>query len=494
MRAVLTAEEMRAADARAVAAGTPARELMERAGAALAAEILREGGRKILVLAGGGNNGGDGYVCARLLSEAGADAAVCPVFPPKSRECLRARAAYAGPIARSFADVRADVVVDCLLGTGFARAPEGGISDAIAYINGSRARVYACDVPSGLDGTSGLAPGAAVRADVTVCMGQYKAGLFLNDGLDLAGEVRLADIGIAAGEGGALLADAGLVRSLFPPRRRNTHKGSYGRATLIAGSRSYPGAALLSAHGLAALRAGCGYACLAAPAGLARDFAAAVPECVAIDLPGADGLEFCPDRLDEIMEKSDSVAFGMGLGQGEGVFRSLDYLLRRYRGRLIVDADGINVLSRAGAEALKGASCAVALTPHVGEFARLTRRSAREVAAEGIGAARAFAAEYGVTVALKSASTWVTDGARAILSARGTSALAKGGSGDTLSGLAAGIAAREKDLTAAMACASWLLGRSAEIVGAEMGEYAPVAREIAAALPRALKAAEAEEV
>ena len=485
MRPVLTAEEMRAADARQIAGGVPAAELMERAGRALAARVLEEGrGRRVRVFAGAGNNGGDGYVCARLLAEAGEDVAVIAAAEPRSEECRRARALFAGRVTENFED--ADVAVDCLLGTGISRAPEGRMEEAIAFIARTGARVIACDVPSGLCATSGLAEGAAVRADVTVCIGQLKTGLFMNDGLDLSGKVVLEEIGIDPPAGAALLADADAARAAFPPRRRNTNKGSYGRAVIVGGSRTYPGAAQTAAAGLAALRAGCGYSALAVPESVYGALIGQVPECILLSLPGDDGMAFDGARLAEISARADAIAFGMGAGTGQGVRDSLRWLLENYGGNLIVDADGLNVLSEMGADALARAKCRVALTPHVKEFSRLAGVSVREILREGPALAREYARRCGAVVALKSASTFVTDGDRAVLSASGTSALAKGGSGDTLAGLAAGIAARRTGLFESVTAAVWLLGRSAEIVSAESGEYAPVAREIAAALPRAV--------
>lgn len=471
MQRFLTNSQMRAADNYTInKLGVPSRELMERAGSAIAEQVKKaaEGGKKITVVCGGGNNGGDGYVCARLLVQNKLDVCVYDASSGEySPDCAAQKAAYNGPFTR---EISGDIIVDCIFGTGLTRAVEGALAHLIDDINKSGAYIISADIPSGLNGDNGQVLGRAVCADLTVAIGEYKLGHVLGNGPDYCGAVVKADIGIVANGDYAQACDDSDIAAFFPKRPRNSHKGTYGSACLIAGSSEYPGAAALCLS--TALRSGCGYVKLCSDERVRNSLAGTYPQ--AIYLPDPDFA-------------SDCLAIGPGCGDSDSLYGLLTGVLRNYRGKLIIDADGLNALAGRGVVSLSGVDCPVLVTPHVREFSRLTGKSVRAVLNDPIGCARAFANEYRAVVLLKSAVSVITDGERVMLNLRGSTSMAKGGSGDMLTGLICGTAARGEDLFDAAVCSSYVLGAAAEIASAVNTDYCATAEDIISGLPQAVK-------
>lgn len=469
-------EEAREADRRTIESGVPVRDLMERAGKSLADAVQgamhRLGVGDALFVCGGGNNGGDGFVAARMLAERGECVSVLCMADRFSAECDRAKGLYRGEVTGRIPKRRYALVVDCLLGTGLSRPPEGDTAALIDFINASGAYVIACDLPSGLT-ENGIAFASCVRANETVTMGFMKSALLLSDGADTAGKVSVAEIGISS-EGGAQVWEDRDVRAYFPKRKSNVHKGSFGSASVLAGG-SISGAAFLSAG--ACLKSGAGYTRLCVSN---RHYAAAVGK-----LPAAILKEF--NAIDGEILSSNCLALGMGSGVSEQLYARLVELLPEYSGTLVLDADALTTIATYGAEILKSKSCNVIVTPHPKEFARLTGKSVKEVLASPLSLAKEFAREYGVTVVLKNNRTVITDGARTAINVTGSPALAKGGSGDVLSGLLAGTCARGVLPYEASCVACYLLGRAGEIAAEQMGEYAPCATDIIDCIPAAMK-------
>ena len=489
MKAVLSCAEMRAADAYTIKqCGVPSQTLMERAGRAIAEEaeslLNARGGRRVLAVCGGGNNGGDGWCAARILSLRGFETAVWPLAEPASPDCAAQRALYRGEVVGGIPP-ETDLIIDAIFGTGFRGAPAGVYADAVARINGSGAAVVAADIPSGLNGENGLCD-LAVRADVTVAVGEIKRGHLLNDGPDYCGRLVRRDIGIELpAPPAASLLEASDVAPLFPPRRRNTHKGSFGEAAILAGSRAYSGAPLLSAS--AALRCGCGYTRLAVPDALFPPLVGRLPEAILTALPSRDGALCAEEGALRALCSAGGIAVGMGCGVSRGVYECVRFLLREYEGTLILDADALNSLAAFGTDALRGHRCRLLLTPHPKEFSRLCGEPVARVLQEGAALASRFAEEYGCTILLKGCTTIVADGKRLCFNAEGTPALAKGGSGDVLSGIAAALAARGAEPFDCACAASFLLGRAGRLAEKEIGCAESVtASDVAANLPRAI--------
>lgn len=479
MKISLSTAAMRFSDAHTINdCKVPSLVLMERAGRAIADQVKRAVGedkdKKIVVACGGGNNGGDGFVCARLLLQEGYLCTVCCRAEKFSPDCEEMKRRYEGALQREL-PAKADIVVDCLFGTGLTRPVEGEDRLLVEQINRSGAFVIAADIPSGLNGDNGTVTGVCVRADITVTIGYYKNGLFLADGKDYCGKIVLADIGIERVGEYTGLFDSSDLAALFPARRQKSHKGTYGKACLIAGSMRYAGAALLSAK--ACLRAGAGYTTLYVPKNLTPYLIGCVPEMLLRPLYGADEFMYSEPDLKEVLSYP-AIAFGPGVGVSDKIYRMAEFLLKYYDGALILDADAIRAIAKFNPNILQKKSCKVILTPHLKEFSLLCGKSVEEIEEGGVKAAQYFALRYGVTLCLKSNTTIVTDGTESILVAEGTPALAKGGSGDALAGIMVALLARGVAPLQAAAGASFLLGRAGALAAENSSEYSVVASDV----------------
>lgn len=472
MQKFLTNAQMRASDEYTIKVlGIPSMTLMRRAGGAIAAEVCKIAGEgsSIVVVCGSGNNGGDGYICAQALLKKGYSVSVYDAATsPRSKECQNAASEYKGGYTR---DIAGDIIIDCLFGTGLCRKVEGEYAKLIEKINSCGAFVVSADIPSGLNGDNGLVMGVAVRADLTIAIGEYKCGHALGDGKDYCGALKKVDIGIVVNcEDCAVAYEDGDAAEFFPSRKQNSNKGTFGSVCLVSGSQKYPGAAALCLS--AALRSGCGYVKIYTSPEVKNTLIANYPQ--ALYIPAAD-------------LSCASLVIGPGCGDSLDLFNAVRSALRIYRGNFVIDADGINTLAKNGVSVLKEAKCKIILTPHIIEFSRLTGKSAAAILSDPIGCAKSFAEEYGVTVLLKGASTVITDGKRVVLNLRGNSSLAKAGSGDMLAGFMGGTAARGNDLFSAAVCASYVVGAAAEIASAEKTEYCVVSKDVVEAIPFAIK-------
>ncbi len=473
MQRVLTISQMRAADSYTInRLHISSETLMRRAGIAVAEEVekvLKERNlSRTLVICGTGNNGGDGYVCADELMRRGYEVNIYALKGKLSEDCAREKAGYTG----GYTDViEGDLIVDCIFGTGLCREVTGEYAKVIETVNGLGKYVVSADIPSGLNGDNGTAEGCAVRADTTVAVAEYKTGYFLNDGPDYCGKIVKKDIGIVCPEEKHIqFPEESDIALFFPKRKRNSHKGTYGTSQLTAGSKRYIGAAALVAE--SALRSGCGYTKLNTASGIRARLAVEFPQIIFNEEPDLS---------------ADCIAIGSGCGVSENLYAEICRLLEEYDKTLIIDADGLNSLSKYGTDALLSKKCEVVLTPHVKEFSRLSRQPVDKILKDPIGCARLFAKDYGVVLLLKSSVSVLTDGERVMLLTRGNSALAKGGSGDMLTGFACGTVARGIDGFDGAAAASFVLGLSAEISASEKTEYCVTAKDLVKNIHNAVK-------
>ncbi len=474
MRRVLTVEEIVTADKFTInELGIPAEVLMERAGIAVVEEIVKakKGGR-VIVVCGIGNNGGDGKVIAKELAKIHGFKVTC-VGVEEFNEI---------PLDRHY-----DIIVDCIFGTGLKRTVDGACKIAIDKINASNLYVISCDVPSGINCDTGFPYGVAVKANLTVAVQELKLGHFLNDGKDYSGRALAKDIGISIWtDECAYVYDDEDVAKHFPERTQNTNKGNYGKSAIVGGSRDFVGAAMLSANSLTALKTGIGYSYLYVPRDLFPLYANKNPECIVSTFKDDNGfLTYDEDALKKLL-KFDSIGFGMGVGVSEDNYKILTYLLKNYKGKLLIDADGLNTLSKYGVEVLKKASCKVVLTPHVKEFSFLSGYSTPEILQDGVAKAKAFAKKYGVTLALKSSVSIITDGKDVCLNVTGNSGLAKAGSGDVLSGLITGLNARIDDVFESAKVGCYILGKACEIATKKQNEYTVTASDVIACIGTAI--------
>lgn len=474
MERILSVEQTRAADEYTVTGLGLSREILtERAAAAVADEIRKRlyGGR-VLVCVGKGNNGEDGRIIARMLSS-------CHGFTVATLNV------YNGIF--KLLDKKFDIIVDCIFGTGLNREVEGKYKEAIEKINASGAYVVSCDIASGLNGNTGRIMGAAVKANLTVAIQEYKLGHFLNDGPDYSGEIVARDIGISIwGDGYSKRLNDEDAAKFFPKRARNVNKGNFGKTAVFGGSKNFPGSALLSLSALSALRTGPGYSCLAVPECVYNAVAGRNPECTMTAFPDdGEKIVYDEEKIKSLF-KYDSIAFGMGVGVNENVYKTLSYIIKNYTGNFVVDADGLNALSLFGTDILKEKSCKIVLTPHVGEFARLLAKDKAEVLKDPVSIATAFAKEFGVVLVLKNAVTVITDGEETYINTTGNQGMAKGGSGDVLSGVIAGILAGTDEILLGAASACYLFGKAGDIAEKKSNVYSLTATDVAEALPEAV--------
>jgi hydroxyethylthiazole kinase-like uncharacterized protein yjeF len=490
VKPLLTAEEMRACEAAAGRAGISSRELMERAGRALAEGALRLGGPegRFAILCGPGNNGGDGLVAARHLALGGRQVLVVLVAQTKALkgdaranlEALTAMGGSATGALEDFAPQPGDVAVDALLGTGLNRAPEGALADAIHTLWKWRAvgvRVLSADLPSGLASDTGLAFRPAVQADTTVAFGALKVGEALEPGASLCGEVHLADIGLALDDAPVTLLEEEDARGWLPQRRPDSNKGTYGHLLIVAGSRGKSGAAALA--GLAALRSGVGLCTVATPDDALSDVLCHAPELMGFGLDDDKPLGLMHlDALLEAAEGKDALVLGPGIARGKKTHQLIAHLLERFPGPVVLDADGLNAVA-GRLEVLRAAQGPLVLTPHPGEMARLCGLSVAEIQSNRVAVAQDFARAHKVVLVLKGARTVVAlpDG-RARVNPTGNPGMATGGSGDVLSGICGALLAQGLAAADAASTAVYAHGLAGDLEQEWRGELGLVASDL----------------
>ena len=482
---VLSVDNMRRSDAWTCEHVTPGRELMARAARSIFEAV--DWRPPVAVVCGSGNNAGDGYALALLLREHGVD---CTVFLLKEKFSADGRYYYEQCLARGV-ETRLwggedftgfSTVVDCLLGTGFRGELRGELRAAIEAINRSGAYVVAADINSGLDGESGLGE-CCVRSDLTVSIGGYQPGHFLNMAKDVMRQKINCDIGIRPLERPCQLLERADVLPLFAARQNFANKGSYGFTALVGGSERYPGAIRLAAMANAAMRAGAGVVRVGLPRSLYHDLLPLILESTVFPLSDTDGqLRFDEAEAEALIQKCKTVAFGMGIGLGDGAAALLRWLMEHFTGTLIVDADGLTLLSRLERTDLRGAACRLVLTPHLGEFSRLTGLDRDELQRAPIAQAEACARDTGAVVLLKGPTTVVTDGSDTWLVDTGCAGMATAGSGDVLSGLLSALCAWAPEPLTAAAAAAWINGRAGELAQRRYGSITMLASDTAACI------------
>ena len=483
--ALYTVAQVRAFDRAAIdTRGIAGYELMQRAAAAAFAHLRTRWpqARRIVALCGSGNNGGDGYVLARLALAAGFDASAIAAEPVRAGgDAARAHAGWieAGgcTLEPGSSLPEADVYVDALFGTGLTRAPQGGALALIEQVNGAKPPTLALDVPSGVDADTGNVPGSAVHAAATITFVARKRGLFTGAARDHCGEVVLDDLAIPAAVFAGVRADAGLleadaVAASLPPRAPNAHKGNFGHVLAIGGDLGFGGAIRLA--GEAALRAGAGLVSVATRAEHVGALNAARPELMACGVAG-------PQELDVLLQRASVIALGPGLGQrawGHALWRSAIAAGKP----IVLDADGLNLLAR---DALSLPADSV-LTPHPGEAARLLECDTRTIAADRFAAVRELARRHQCVCVLKGAGTVVASPhGEVAVCPWGNPGMASGGMGDVLTGVIAGLLAQGLDSYGA-ACIGVALHARAGDVAAREGQSGLLASDLFAPL-RALR-------
>ena len=510
---VLTAAQMREADRRTIEeVGIPSIALMENAGrqivSAMHATIDDLESRRVGILCGRGNNGGDGFVVARLLSQQGLS--VCIYLLGGAEDVggdagtnLRIAQSLGLSIvevvdrdawdrARSSVD-ECDVLVDAMFGTGLNKPLDDLSSKVAGDVNALNVPVVAVDLPSGLLADQTDPIGEAIEADVTVTLGAPKVALLLPSAESWAGDLVIADIGVPSsiiddlpGERLELLTpeEVGL---LIPPRPDDTHKGDFGHVLVVAGSVGKTGAAVLA--GLGALRSGAGLVTVATPRRCVSSVSSAVPEYMTLPLPEAEDGTVAADALGLILEFGcDVIAVGPGLGTSADVSALVHGLVERSSVPLVLDADALNVFATDPSRLTGRDGVPIVITPHPGEMARLCQSTSAEVQSNRLNTARRFAKEHQLFVVLKGSGTVIADPDGAMwINLTGNAGMSTGGVGDVLTGVAAAWLAQLGRPDYACQVAVFLHGLAGDLASDEHGEVALIASDLVACLGKAAR-------
>lgn len=485
MEYVLTSKEMQEADQYTILRYTPSIELMERAGFECFKLIKSKikNNNKILVVCGSGGNGGDGLVIARYFFEENFDVSIYLIGSHYKKETEINLNRYKGKILKEVKDLNIndfDVIIDCILGVGVSNTLKKEYIDLIKYLNEISAYKVSIDVNSGIDSTTGESLGIAFYSNLTIAINNYKTGHFFNDGISVYDELTKVDIGIILNKdyNYAKLFDYSDFSIIFPKRNRNTNKGSYGRVALIGGNKLTPGALNLSLNALAALRGGVGYVTLCVPMSLYPIYALKNNENIYYLLSDSDGqIIFKENEISKLLNYN-AIAIGMGIGTSIEIYKIIDYLLKNFTGNLLIDADGLNSLAKYGIDILKEHKCNVILTPHIKEFSRISNISINELKKDYINNAKKFAVDYNVILNLKNDISVITNGNETIINTNGNAGLAKGGSGDVLSGITLSLLNKNDNLLERVACGAFILGEAADFAIKDINEYSLIASDL----------------
>lgn len=499
MKAV-TAEQMRKIDtATSSEIGIPSIVLMENAASEVCKVCLDElkgiEEPKVVIFAGKGNNGGDGFALARQLNDRGVDCKIIFLFDTSkfstdaeinyniALKCgIRVITGFTEAVIETG---RADIVVDAVFGTGISRNVEGRYAEVIEMINTYAKKVISIDIPSGVNSDDGRIMGIAVEADITVTFALPKIGMLLYPGASCCGKIIIANISIQPStilemNLKTAFLDKKDIYDILPERKKRTNKGSYGRLFVIAGSKDMTGAVALCCKG--AFRAGSGlvYACTV-QSGI-NVVQQLVPEAVVMPLSEFDGkvrYECYEDDIEEKIHNASAVAVGPGLGMSEEVSEFVKKLITEVDAPLVIDADGLNAIADDPSILLSLKHTPV-ITPHPGEMGRLTGYSVREILDDTVNLARDFAVKYHTVVVLKDARSVIAapDG-RVIINITGNPSMSTGGSGDVLTGVISSFIAQGIEPFFAAAVGAYIHGLSGDICMEKMGTYGVMAWDIA---------------
>ena len=509
MLPVVTADEMRKIDAITIERFVPGIDLMESAGSgvrdAITARWEPRKGASIVIVCGKGNNGGDGFVVARLLKKDGYGVSVFLLGKAAGlkgdalanyKKCRKLRMPVKEIAARNLGDLEkaladAYVVVDAVFGTGFSGEPKGVAAGAIDAINAADAPVVAVDIASGVDATTGQTL-QAVAADLTVTMALPKRGHVLHPGRALTGELNVVDIGIpvevvAENDPGVYFMQPEDIVGALPVRPPDAHKWSCGSVAAVCGSTGFTGAAALTST--SALRAGAGLVTLAVPRSLNTIMEVKLTEVMTLPVAETRDGSFslkAATGIKKLIQGADAVAIGPGLSLNRETQQLVRRLVPKIGRPTVLDADGINALA-GKAKKLKHLDFPLVITPHAGELSRLTGIDKGVIGMERIDAARYVATELGLVVLLKGAPTVVAEPQGGVfVNPTGNEGLATAGSGDVLTGVIAGFMAQGIDAIPAACCGAYVHGLAADMLRESMGHYGFLAGEVQDMIPMAI--------
>ena len=456
--------------------------LMERAALAVVEELTNGTYdlHKVLIACGTGNNGGDGLAVARLLKAKGIKAEVCVVgaldrLSADAKQQLEMYQAVSGKFVTAPAYDEYTVMVDAIFGIGCNREITGIAAEVINAINAQKVPVIAIDVPSGISSDTGKVCGTAVEADVTVTFFTEKLGMLLYPGRDYCGKIKVADLGIPfeRSEECQIITYNEQDLKKLPGRKGNSHKGTYGKVLVIAGSPDICGAAYLAAAG--AYRIGAGLVKIYTPQENQFAMQTLLPEAL---LEIYDRNRPALKQLQQCMEWADVIVIGPGLGKDRMAEKILKYVISKSQIPVVIDADGINILAE-NREMLTEMHAPVILTPHIQEMARLTGEKKDSIQKRPLEAAKKFVSDYAATLVLKDARTIVAKNNELFyVNMSGNSGMATGGSGDVLAGMLGGLIAQGMEPLEASRLGVYLHGRAGDAAVSRKGAYSMLATDI----------------
>lgn len=510
---VVTAEQIKRLDERTIKeCGIPGIVLMENASQGTVRHLLQHFPdalkKKVAVVAGKGNNAGDGFGVARILMNKGCCVTIYLLAEPEEIKgdakinldivfSMKARI-YPAPDEKAFESIKAalreaDLIVDAMLGTGLKGEVTGYYAEVIAFLNQLKKPIISVDIPSGLDTNEGKPLGTCIKADLTVTFGLPKVGQLIYPGVDYVGKLALVDISIPSYLVDEENIDTEILeleelRKALIPRRGDSHKGDFGHILVIAGSTGKTGAASMTSE--ASLRSGAGLVTLAIPESLNQILEMKLTEVMTEPIPdegrgffGKAGLE----KLLSLCQGKDLILLGPGIGTHPETVEVVKEIVTSFPKPLVIDANGLNCISK-DVDILTGAKAPLILTPHPGEIARLRKISTKEVQERRIDMAREFAKEYGLYLVLKGARTLISSPhGHVFINPTGNPGMATAGMGDVLTGMIGGFVAQNMPIIDALKLAVFLHGYCGDKAKEQWGERALIATDVMAKIPEILK-------
>lgn len=448
----------------------------------------------VLIVCGSGNNGGDGLAVLRQLKARKRNAlAILLCDKDRLKRDALLQYDYAIESGCNIVQIKtiemlseakdlflqADCIIDAMFGIGLSRDIQGVFAKAIEMINDAGKAVISIDLPSGIDADNGKVLGCAINADVTVTFEYAKVGHMLFPGKKHTGKLVVHPIGLVGEIQGYQYINQEQAKHMLPDRPMDAHKGVFGKVAVVAGGIGMAGAGIMSAK--ACLGTGAGTVTVFSKQELMQVFQTALPEAMFKTLPHSDGvIDFC-----ELFDPYTVLVIGPGLGQQDFVYEAVQSALACSGKKIVVDADGLNALSKRGVPKVKAQAV---FTPHIGEMARLTNLRVDEILEDVIGVAIRFARQWGVVVALKQATTVIASpSGRIAINTTGSVSMAKGGTGDVLSGIIAGLMAQGMDTFDSAMLGSYILGRLGEVAEEKKGIYSVLAHDLIDSIPQIMQ-------
>lgn len=499
---VATVEGMNEMDSKSIEEWEiPSILLMEHAALAVMKKVLQklevQDKKNVLIFAGHGNNGGDGFALARLLHNQNVLVHIIFVGEKtklaKDAEINYKMAQNLGISIKTLQSLSeqemihhiqsSSIIVDAIFGTGLIREIAGDLRSSIDLMNQYGKYIISIDIPSGIQGNTGKILGTAVKAQETITFALPKLGLYLYPGAEYAGKITIADIGIPQ----EVIRTQSLYQHVLtaeefkrkvPPRPLRTHKGSYGKIQLIAGSRGMPGAAILSAQ--AAYRTGAGLVHLCVPQSILSILGNQVKEGISTPLDEKEGMisKKAWPKIQKVMKESDVVAIGPGLGQGEEVTEIAWKVIEEAEVPLVIDADGLNALSK-NLSLLQQSQVPIILTPHIGEMSRLIQRPISYIISNPVEVVREFSARWNVITVLKDATSLIAHpNGEIYMNTTGNPGMATAGAGDVLTGIITSFIAQRCEPYEAAIMGTYLHGKAGDAAAKKAGLHGMMASDL----------------